>query len=232
MIVYRGLALRFDDNLKAINLPIERSLPTIHEDIEHVNKALDDLYASRNDHAKIIQDLGAQIDKVEARMDARGDASKDPGSVLECLHVSAAANSQEPKTSGRNKPADELRRNIILRRKCRPNRAKEGRRINQCILDGILALWNLQARIPAMTQGDRQVQTLTMEIHQKVKKQEKESRSNSFPGLKRIKTRNEIFSEALSYKTYRLNNQSQRYEYKVSRDLYSYCKKVNPNVPE
>jgi hypothetical protein len=72
-------------------------------------------------------------------MDARGDASKDPGSVLECLHVSAAANSQEPKTSGRNKPADELSRNIILRRKCRPNRAKEGRIIKQCILEGILA---------------------------------------------------------------------------------------------
>ena len=61
---------------------------------------------------------------------------------------------------------------------------------------------------------------------------DKESRDTRFPGLKEIKPRNEIFKEALSYKSYRLNNHSQRYDSKVARDLYSYCKKVKPDVPE
>ena len=78
-----SMALQFDDNLKAMGLTSERSLSTIHEDIEHVNKTLDDLSVSRNDHSKILQDLGVQIVNVEGRLDALGESSNEPRNVPE-----------------------------------------------------------------------------------------------------------------------------------------------------
>jgi hypothetical protein len=56
--------------------------------------------------------------------------------------------------------------------------------------------------------------------------------STGFPGLKSIIPRNMLLIDALSYKSYRINNKSQRYYSKVAKELCSFCKKVKPDVPE
>ena len=226
------MALQFDDNLKAMNLTTERSLSTIQEDIEHVNKSLDDISVSRNDHAKIIQELGAHIDKVEARLDARGDASKDPGHELECLDVSVAANSQEPKKSGLSEPADKNKKKHNSKKKT-SSESRKGRTKNKSMHPGVDSSSSEYSSSDSVNDPKGPPSSDSEdEVSSESEQPKKGSRANRFPGLKEIRPRNEIFSEALSYKTYRLNNQSQRYDSKVARDLYSYCKKVKPDVSE
>jgi hypothetical protein len=227
-----SMALQFDDNIKAIGLTTERSLSTIHEDIEHANRALNDLSVARNDHAKILRDLETQIVSVEARLDVSGESSKDPNKVPEGQGASSTEKPQGIKHSRPNKPSynDKPKNKPFKQRSSKPSKYKGKSKSKHPGSD-----YSSSDSSSSGSEGSPKWSPSSDTEDEDSSDNEaskKESRNARFPGLKAIEPRNELFTEALSYRTYRLNNQSQRYDSNVAKDLYSYCKKVKPDVPE
>jgi chromosome segregation ATPase len=63
-----SMSLQVDENMKSIQVANERSLRVLHEDMEQVSKALDELTTSRDQHDVMLRDWESKLVSVQAQI--------------------------------------------------------------------------------------------------------------------------------------------------------------------